>query len=209
MKIKLIHLMIALGFLVSILAYPKLPDTLATHWNAKGEVNGYSSKTFGLFLMPIMAIFMYALMRIIPKLDPLKKNLKKFETQYHKFIEQIIAFLLYVHVLTLAYNMGFLIDVTRLIIPALAVLFWQVSDLLKHSEQTWFIGIRTPWTLSSKKVWKKTHELGAKLFKYMAVFTLIFVIFPEKMLWFVVMILTLTLYLLYYSYQEYAKENKK
>ena len=61
---------------------------------------------------------------------------------------------------------------TKFIIPAFAVLLFYIGILIKHAKRNWFIGIRTPWTLSSDKVWDKTHALGGKLFQVSAVITL-------------------------------------
>ena len=61
--------LVLLVFLVSICLYPKMPDRMATHWNAKGEVDGYMSKTFGVFLMPIVITVITVLFMLIPKID--------------------------------------------------------------------------------------------------------------------------------------------
>ena len=49
-----ILLIIVLSFAVAVYFYPLMPERIASHWNASGEVNGYLSKFWGLFLMPIV-----------------------------------------------------------------------------------------------------------------------------------------------------------
>jgi uncharacterized membrane protein len=54
-------LIVVAMFAVSIVAYPRLPDRVPTHWNAHGEVNGYGTKTIVLFLMPGLLGLMFAI----------------------------------------------------------------------------------------------------------------------------------------------------
>jgi len=201
--------MLVLGFLVSLIVYSKLPDKIATHWDFRGYVNGYSEKTFGLFIVPVLTLVTYLLLKFLPKIDPLEKNIEKFQEYYQDFISQMVAFMLYLQVLVIAFNLGFQVNVSKWVMLSLAVLFWQLSKVMKHAEPNWFIGIRTPWTLSSRRVWKNTHELAARLFDWIAVITLLFFVFPGQIRWFIISMLFAILYLIYYSYKEYMKDSKR
>jgi uncharacterized membrane protein len=44
------------------------------------------------------------------------------------------------------------------------VLFIVIGNLLPRARPNWFVGIRTPWTLSSDRVWEKTHRFGGHVF---------------------------------------------
>ena len=83
---------IFISFAIGIWAYPQLPEIVASHWNEKGEVNGYMSKFLGIFLMPIMSLAMFLLFNFIPKIDPMKANIEKFRKYYNAFIVSIILF---------------------------------------------------------------------------------------------------------------------
>ncbi|MDP2741185.1 MAG: DUF1648 domain-containing protein, partial [bacterium] len=74
----IILIIIAASFLISFYLYPAAPDKMASHWNIAGEVDGYMSKFWGLFLMPIISLVMFLLFTIIPKIDPMKENVQKF-----------------------------------------------------------------------------------------------------------------------------------
>jgi uncharacterized membrane protein len=39
-----------------------------------------------------------------------------------------------------------------------------VGILLPRTRSNWFLGIRTPWTLSSERSWEQTHRVGGYLF---------------------------------------------
>jgi uncharacterized membrane protein len=43
------------------------------------------------------------------------------------------------------------------------LLFVFLGNYLTRVEPNWFIGIRTPWTLSSDSVWRRTHRTGGWL----------------------------------------------
>lgn len=207
-KINLILLaIIILSFAVGIYAYPQMPDQVASHWNAQGEVDGYMSKFWGVFLMPIISIGLFFLFFFIPKIDPLKANIAKFRKYFDAFIVLIFLFLFYVFLLTILWNMGMRFDMTLSIIPALAVLFYFIGVLIENTKRNWFIGIRTPWTLSSDTVWEKTHQVGGKLFRVVGVLTLIGVFFSDYLVYFVVVpAVSVAIFAFAYSYFLYQKE---
>ncbi len=200
-------IIISISFVIGIYFYPEFSDQVASHWNTKGEVDGYISKFWGLFLMPIVSLALWLLFLLIPKIDPLKKNVEKFRKYFDTFVVLIILFLFYVYLLTIAWNLGARFDMGRVMVPAMGILFFYIGVLLKHAKRNWFIGIRTPWTLSSDKVWDKTHELGGKLFKIAGVITILSIFFSKWSFWIVIAsALLVTIYTLVYSYFLYQKE---
>jgi len=200
---------ILVSFIVAIYFYPSMPDRMASHWNAKGEVDGYMPKFWGLFLMPIVSLGMLLLFILIPKIDPLKKNIEKFRKQFDMFIVMIILFLLYIYVLTLFWNLDYRFNMTRMIIPAVGILFFYVGFLVEKAKRNWFIGIRTPWTISNEEVWEKTHKLGGKLFKAAGIIALFGFFFERFAIWLVLVpVISVSVYLVVYSYFEYKKQVK-
>lgn len=207
-KVQIITLIIVLvSFMIGIYFYVQMPDQMASHWNAQGKVDGYMPKFWGLFLMPIISIGLLFLFSLILKIDPLKENIKKFRRHFDWFVMFIILFLFYVYVLTIFWNAGFRFDMGQFMIPALGMLFYYCGVLIENAKQNWFIGIRTPWTLSNEKVWDKTHHLGGKLFKIAGVLAFLGVLLPTYTILLVVApIISVSLYLVIYSYFEYQKE---
>ena len=200
---------ILMSFLVGIFLYPSMPEIMASHWNAQGEVNGYLSKFWGLFLMPLISLGLFFLFLVIPKIDPLKANIEKFRKYFDGFIILTFGFLFYVYLLTIFWNLGIKFSMGQLLIPALAILFYYCGILIENAKRNWFIGIRTPWTLSNENVWNKTHKLGGRLFKIAAIITFLGVISSEHGLFFVLCpVLFVSIYLVIYSYFEYQKEMK-
>jgi len=70
-KFSFFILVITLG--IACYFYPLLPDQVASHWNSFGEVDGYMSKFWGLFLLPLIMVFVNILLFLVPKIDPKKE----------------------------------------------------------------------------------------------------------------------------------------
>ncbi|MBR9679199.1 MAG: DUF1648 domain-containing protein [Nanoarchaeota archaeon] len=197
---------ISLSVMVSVLVYPNMPDSMVSHWSIGGVPNGFMPKIAGLFLMPVISVFITGLFLLIPKIDPKKKNIKKFRKQYDLFIFIIIFFMLYIHLLVILWNLGAVFSIIQFLSPAFAVLFYYIGILFSKAKQNWFIGIRTPWTLSSKRVWDKTHRKGSFLFKVVGVLSIFGVFFSDFALFFLLVpVLFSVVFLFIYSYFEFKR----
>jgi uncharacterized membrane protein len=96
---------------------------------------------------------------------------------------------------------------TVALIPVLVALFYFIVTVLENTKQNWFIGIRTPWTLSSEKVWDKTNKLAAKFLKIIALLSLALVFLGDLgLMLLVALIIASSFYLVLYSYLEFKKE---
>lgn len=199
---------IILSFLIAFYVWPQMPNLLATHWDINGQVNGYMSKFWGLFFMPFLSVILYFLFLFLPKMDPYKKNFLEFKNHYDDFIVIIFGFFTYIYLLTIYWNLGNQFNVVQFLSPALSILFYFTSILLSKTKQNWFVGIRTPWTMSSPIVWQKTHILGAKLFKLVALFSFFGIFFPSFAfyLFFISLIISIVIIFIY-SYLLYLRYN--
>lgn len=204
----LIISIILLSFVIGAYAYQKIEgDQVASHWNAKGEVDDYMSKFWGIFLFPLIMIGVYLLFLVIPKIDPLKNNIKKFRKYYDWFMFIMVLFFFFVFVLTILFNLGYNFNMSFVIMPAIGILFFYIGILMKQLKRNWFIGIRTPWTLSSDRVWSKTHKLGSILFKILGIIIILAMFLPAKYIIWVILVpvLVVVIWLVLYSYLEYQK----
>ena len=200
---------IILSFILSIYFYPRVPEQMATHWDEKGEVNGYMSKFWGLFFMPIIMAGLALLFMAVPKIDPMKENIERFRKHYEGFIVLMLLFLLAVHVQILLWNIGIEISPNSVLPVGIGLLFYYIGILTENAEQNWFVGVRTPWTLSSRKVWKRTNRLAGKLFKIAGIAAFFGLFFPELAVYFIIVPALLVAFVtVVYSYLEYRKELK-
>ncbi len=201
---------VILSFAIGAYYYPRYPELIASHWNAQGEVDGYMQKFLGLFLMPFMLLGLFFILFFIPRLDPLKKNIEKFRRYYNWFIVFVTLFFFYIYILTILWNTGIRFNMIHFLAPAVGVLFYYLGILMENTKRNWFIGIRTPWTLSSGNVWAKTHQVGGKLFKIAGVIAFIGIIIPDYALYVILIpVIFISVFTALYSYFEYQKEIKK
>jgi len=201
--------MIIAATVAGLLLWNRLPDQMASHWNVNDQVDGYMSKPWGVFMMPLITLGMFVLFLVVPSIDPLKANIAQFRDAFNMFIVLIVAFMLYIHALTLAWSLGYDdFKMSTSMLPAMGLLFIFIGFMLRKAKRNFFIGIRTPWTLSSDTVWNKTHQLGAVLFMASGVLAFIGGIFGGMTaFWFLfVPLMGSTLFLLIYSYVLYQRE---
>lgn len=201
--------LLLLSLLAGLLLWNRLPDQMASHWNAKDLVDGYMPKLQGVFMMPLMLLGMFLLFSIIPNIDPLKANIAQFREIFNLFIVLIFLFIEYVWALTLRWNLGDTnFKMSAAMLPAMGLLFIFIGYMLRKARRNFFIGIRTPWTLSSDRVWEKTHRLGSALFILSGLLALLGSLFGGQIaLWLVLLpLIVTTIVLTIYSYMLYREE---
>ena len=203
--------MIALALLAGAILWNQLPDQMASHWNVNDEVDGTISKVWGVLMMPLITLGMFVLFLVIPNIDPLKANIAQFRESFNLFIVLIIAFMLYIHGLTLVWSLGFTnFKMSAAMLPFMGVLFIAIGFMLRKAKRNFFIGIRTPWTLSSDSVWAKTHQLGSILFMISGAFAIIGGVFGGMIAFWLMFVPLIgsSLFLVIYSYVLYRDETK-
>ena len=203
--------MIALALLAGAILWNQLPDQMASHWGPNDQVNGYMPKFWGVFLMPLITLGMLALFLVVPNIDPLKANIAQFRETFNLFIVLIVVFMLYIHGLTLTWSLGHQnFKMSSAMLPFMGVLFIGVGYMLRKAKRNFFIGIRTPWTLSSDSVWDKTHQLGSILFMVSGAFAIIGGIFGGMTAFWLMFVPLIgsSLFLVVYSYVLYRGETK-
>lgn len=203
--------MIVIAIMAGVFLWNQLPEQMASHWNANDEVDGTMPKFWGVFLMPIVTLGMFALFIFIPNMDPLKANIVEFRETFNLFIVFFVTFMLYVHILTLIWSLGYNnFKMSTALLPIIGLMFIFIGYMLRKARRNFFIGIRTPWTLSSDTVWSKTHQLGSILFMLSGVFAMIGGFFGGMLAFWLMFVPLIgsTLFLVAYSYVLYRNEIK-
>ncbi|WP_136715670.1 SdpI family protein [Halorientalis salina] len=149
----------------SVLVDPRLPETMVVHWDAAGNPNDTTPKVWGQFFLPLLTAVLVGFLFAVPRIDPNRANIEAFRDVYDEFVVVLTAFLAMVHAVVLAVNVGYDVAVDAVVFSGVGFLVFFIGTLLERTEQNWFVGIRTPWTLSDEDVWDRTHEVGAPLFK--------------------------------------------
>ncbi len=200
--------LIAVMLVAGLVLYSRLPDPMPSHWNAAGEIDGYMSKFWGVFLLPLMTIVLVPLFLVIPHIDPLKANIAKFRGVFNWFIVVFVAYMLLVYALTMASALGVQFNMTIALLPVVGLLFIGAGYMMGKTKRNFFIGIRTPWTLSSETVWDETHKLGSKLFMLGGAVTIVSAFLGEFGIWLMLAaMLIAALVPVIYSYILWRREN--
>ena len=162
MKIALAVVFIA--FLLPALVYDRLPQQIPSHFNMQGEVDGYTAKPWGAFLMPLTMAFVVAIFAALPRISPKGYEIDPRSRAFSAFLLATLVVLLFVHVATLLVALGYAVPTNVLLPLFLGAMFAALGNYLTKVPRNFFIGIRTPWTLADEDVWYCTHRIGGRTF---------------------------------------------
>ena len=208
---KIFNTIIALSILGVVISsfyfYQVLPDMVITHWNWQGQADGWSSKNFQVIFFPALMLAMYGLFKFLPRLDPHRKNYQDFKVAYLMIQFLLMLFFTLLYLITSLVNLGYNISITWAMMTMIGIMFGVFGFYMPHLKRNWFVGIRTPWTLSSDIVWARTHQYGAKVFWLAG---LIFIIMPYLPAAWIVYAFILAMFLILssivYSYLVYRSQ---
>jgi len=207
--LKYSYLIVVANLLLSVLSYPLLPDRVIIHWGPGGVPDGYGSKLTGALLMPLVQLVILGLFYVIPHIDPQKK-IKASTKYFSRIMNLILVYFLFFNGVFIAQNLGFEFNMNTVMFPAVGVLLFILGGFISEAELNWFVGVRTPWTLSNEEVWRSTHEKAGILFKISGVITVLGLLVPKYSVWLLlVSVFSTTIYLFVFSFTEYRRLEAK
>lgn len=151
-------IVLAGAFVAAALIYPSLPDRIPTHWNIRGEVDRWSGKFGGVFGMWALNLGIYLMMLLAPLVDPKRENYAKFHSTYRVLRTVLVLLMTSIWGTALAAADGVPVNVGLVVPVAVSVLFILLGNLMGRLRYNWFVGIKTPWSLSSEEAWRRTHR---------------------------------------------------
>ncbi|MCX7543897.1 SdpI family protein [Marinicella gelatinilytica] len=151
-------------WLTAFFYYSKLPEMIPTHWNIDGQIDDYTSKPWGVYMLPSISTATTLLLLLLPKISPKGFRLDSALRVYYIITLLTAMFLLGIMLLMFHVALGKPLDITAWILAGTGALMMIIGNFLSKVPKNFFLGIRTPWTLASDKVWYKTHRLGAWVF---------------------------------------------
>lgn len=160
-KIIITSIITLLPMLVGILLWNKLPDTVATHFGSNGAADGWSSKAFAVFGLPVILFVIHIFCIAVTLNDPKKRNIGKMMLAMIFWIVPVCSII--ANGTTLAIAMGIKVDINLVIGGMIGILFIVLGNYMSKNQQNYTVGIKLPWTLSSEDNWNKTHRLASKL----------------------------------------------
>lgn len=150
-----------LPILAGLLLWNKLPDEIATHFNAQGIADGFSSKAFSVFGLPLFLLAVHWVCTVITSTDPKKQNIGGKPLKLVFWICPLISVL----VSGIIYASALEIELNIIIIMSafFGILFIIIGNYMPKCKPNYSIGIKIPWTLNSEDNWIYTHRLAGKL----------------------------------------------
>jgi uncharacterized membrane protein len=141
-----------------------MPTEMAIHWNASGDVDGTTSRTLALALIPGISAITLVFFLALPHVDP-RDSYDSFRFAYDALAVTTLGVLAYVHAVVVVVNAGFEVDVLQALAPAIGAIYVVAGYVTERAEQNWFVGVRTPWTLEDEAVWRRTNDAVATVLK--------------------------------------------
>jgi immunity protein, SdpI family len=210
MKTKLSWLemiLLAAPFVALAIYWNDLPARIPMHWNFRGQIDGWATKTPGIFIIPLTALGTTALLRVLPRFDPRLRRTPGDESRMPVVLPivriALLGLLGAIFFVQIAVSLGRSIAGGRIIMTCLLVFFVVLGNYLGNLRPNYFVGIRTPWTLENPETWRVTHRLGGRLMVFGALILLIAQVFLSERifgLFFVTSILSLAAWGFVYSW---------
>ncbi|HEX8394846.1 MAG TPA: SdpI family protein [Longimicrobium sp.] len=173
--------LVAAMWTVTLSVYGRLPGRVPTHWDAQGRVDDWMPRAQGAFLMPGIATASLALMLVLPRLDPRRRNVQRFAPEWMLLLNMTALFLAAVHTAMLLFALGYPVDMRRVTLAGVGLLLVGIGNYLPRVKSNYFIGIRTPWTLENDNVWRDTHRVGGRVFVLAGLLFVVAALLPEWM----------------------------
>lgn len=148
----------------ALAAFGRLPAEIPTHWDLRGVADGWMPRFPGAFALPAVGTFVWALTAFQSRFDPHGEEVERSTPTRMLIAEIVVVFMAAMEGITLGIAMGWPIRMSQVMWPALGVLLVAIGNFLPRVRRNWFIGVRTPWTLSSDAVWRATHRVAGWAF---------------------------------------------
>lgn len=162
---KLPLVLVALMFVVGVVAYPQLPQRIPMHWGASGQIDGWGTKSLlTVFFAPILTLAVYLLLWFVPYLDPQRGNLIRSKQVYAIAAELLAGMMTIVFFGQLYASFNHSLPLGSIIEVAMGVTFIVLGNYMGRVKRNWTMGVRYSWTLSDDTVWVKTNRLGGRMF---------------------------------------------
>jgi uncharacterized membrane protein len=157
----LTSVIILLPILAGVILWNQLPEQIPSHWNAAGEIDGWSSKPFAIFGLPLILLAMQWLCVAGTFADPKRNNHSGKILHLVLWIIPVLNAVL--SVLTYAAAMGKDVQMEVVMPVFIGLVLAIVGNYLPKCKQNYTIGIKIPWTLNSEENWNKTHRFAGRL----------------------------------------------
>ncbi len=207
-KMIIASIIILLPIVAGVILWDKLPEQIVTHWGADGTPNGWSSKGFAVFGIPLFLFVVQWLCLLMANADPKRKNYSDKMFNIVLAICPVISVL--IAILSYGTAMGLELSVHRIMPVFLGITFIVIGNYLPKCKQSYTLGIKLPWTLADEDNWNYTHRLGGKLWVICGVIVTVCAVCPENVMSVILLVVlsVATIIPTIFSYLFYKKKMK-
>lgn len=198
-------IVILLPILLGLFLWDRLPDQMVTHWGFDGTPNGWSSKTFAVFGLPLFLLVIHWICTIATSADPKNKNLNPKMMKLIFWICPIVSVFCSVSIYAEALGLDFNIEMIGAVFTS--VVFIVIGNYLPKCQQNYTVGIKLPWTLHSTENWNRTHRFAGPVWIICGIL-MFFSLFMKSEALMLTVILVAVLLPTLYSYFYYVKHEK-
>jgi len=149
---------------VAYYLYDLMPDPVPTHWNIRGEADGFTAKPWGAYITSLMTAGIYLLFLVLPLISPKGFRMENFAKVWDIIKVIFVVMMLLINIAASLSASGLPFSMEKMIPILVGAMFILLGNYFGKVTKNYFVGIRTPWTLSNDEVWLHTHRLGGKLF---------------------------------------------
>ena len=153
-----------LPILAGLILWNQLPEQMPTHWNAAGEIDGWSSKPFAVFVLPLIMVAAQWLCMLGTAADPKKNN--HSEKVLHLILWIVPALSVVLHAVTYATALGYAVPIEVVMPVLIGLIFTIIGNYMPKCKQNYTIGIKIPWTLDKEENWNRTHRFAGWLWTF-------------------------------------------
>lgn len=157
-------LLLAGMLVLAAVSWSGAPDRIPVHWNLHHQVDRYGGKFEGLLGIPLTALAVYLLLLLVPRIDPGRANYAAFQGAFTVMRLTLVVFMAAIYSVMHLWMRGIEVSMGTVVPLLMGSLFIVIGNLMGKLRPNWFVGIRTPWTLSSKDAWVRSHRVGGWVF---------------------------------------------
>lgn len=134
------------------------------HWNIDGAPDGFAEAWIALAIAPGITAVLGPLLAFLPRFDPRRQNLERSSTAWVWICGSLLLLLAGIQLMIALAASDREFDTVPFVGIGAGAVLVVIGSLLSRTRSNWFLGIRTPWTLSSERSWTLTHRIGGYLF---------------------------------------------
>ena len=193
-----------LPILIGIMLWSRLPDPMATHFGMDNEADGFSSKAFAVFGIPLCLLALEWIMAAVTSQDPRRQNISPKLFTLILWIIPVVSIVCGAAIYT--YNLGMRTDTSFFAMIFMGLMFIVIGNYMPKTRQNYTIGIKIPWTLADEENWNRTHRLAGYLWVAGGILMLLAALTGfTNIRWFFVILVVMTLVPCVYSYWMYVR----